>query len=218
LLDVAGAPILRHVMGIFAAQGHTDFVLAAGFMAEMIDEFAATLPSSWSVDVIDTGVETNTAKRLVMCRDVLGDPFFATYGDGLADIDLGALVAFHGSHGGAATVTAVPLRSQYGTLEVGDGGQVQRFKEKPLLDDHWINGGFFVFDERVFEQWAGDDLEREVLPALARNGELFAYHHRGFWRSMDTYKDALELSALCGDGDAAHGRIPPWTRPERSAP
>jgi glucose-1-phosphate cytidylyltransferase len=217
LLDVAGEPILRHVMGIFAAQGHTDFVLAAGFMAEMIDDFATTLPAEWDVEVVDTGLETNTGERLAKCRDRLGERFFATYGDGLADIDLAALLAFHGEHGGAATVTTVPLRSQFGTLELGTGGRVEKFKEKPILEDHWINGGFFVFDERAFDQWKGDDLERDVLPELAGQGELFAYRHRGFWKSMDTYKDALELTALCRDGEGPRGRIPPWTRPEPSA-
>jgi glucose-1-phosphate cytidylyltransferase len=169
------------------------------------------------VEVVDTGLETNTGERLAKCRDRLGERFFATYGDGLADIDLAALLAFHGEHGGAATVTTVPLRSQFGTLELGTGGRVEKFKEKPILEDHWINGGFFVFDERAFDQWKGDDLERDVLPELAGKGELFAYRHRGFWKSMDTYKDALELTALCRDGEGARGRIPPWTRPEPSA-
>jgi glucose-1-phosphate cytidylyltransferase len=217
LLDVAGEPILRHVMGIFAAQGHTDFVLAAGFMAEMIEEFATTLPSEWNVDVVDTGLDTNTGGRLAKCRDRLGASFFATYGDGLADIDLDALLAFHRAHDGAATVTTVPLRSQFGTLELGPSARVDAFKEKPVLEDHWINGGFFVFDDRSFEQWKGEDLEREVLPELAAAGELYAYRHRGFWKSMDTYKDALELTALCRDDEGARGRIPPWTRPARSA-
>jgi glucose-1-phosphate cytidylyltransferase len=209
LLDVAGEPILRHVMGIFAAQGHTDFVLAAGFMAEMIDEFATALPSEWAVEVVDTGLETNTGERLAKCRGLLGERFFATYGDGLADIDLGALLAFHDEHGGAATVTTVPLRSQFGTLELGASGQVEKFKEKPVLEDHWINGGFFVFDGRAFDQWKGEDLEREVLPELAGNGELYAYRHRGFWKSMDTYKDALELTRLCASGSAPWRAAPP---------
>ena len=110
-----------------------------------------------------------------------------------------ALVGFHEAHDGSATVTTVPLHSQYGTLELGAGARVERFTEKPILDDHWINGGFFVFDQRAFEHWKGDDLEREVLPGLAALGQLYAYRHRGFWKSMDTYKDALELTALCGE-------------------
>jgi glucose-1-phosphate cytidylyltransferase len=145
----------------------------------------------------------------------LGPTFLATYGDGLGSIDVDALLRFHASHAGAVTVTAVPLPSPYGTLEWDETGRVTRFVEKPRLSDHWINAGFFVFDDRVFDNWSGDDLEREVLPALAEAGELYVHQHVGFWRSMDTYKDALELSALCAEGDG------PWTTlaaPESSSP
>jgi glucose-1-phosphate cytidylyltransferase len=136
----------------------------------------------------------------------VGETFFATYADGLGDVDLTALLSFHHAHPGAATLTTVPLPSQYGTIEQGEDGKVLRFREKPVLPDHWINGGFFVFDRRAFENWQGNDLEREVLPALGAAGELYAYRHRGFWKSMDTYKDALDLTAL-----AAEGRKP-WAR------
>jgi glucose-1-phosphate cytidylyltransferase len=206
LLEVAERPVLRHVMDLYAAQGFTDFVLAAGFKHELIAEFAATLPREWTVSVRDTGLDTATGARVAACRDELGERFFATYADGLADVDLGAVLAFHAAHGAPATVTSVPLPSQYGTLDVDDDGRVRRFVEKPVLPDHWINGGFFAFDERVFARWTGDDLEGEVLPALAAAGELRAYRHHGFWKSMDTYKDALELTRL------ASGGRPPWTR------
>jgi len=207
LLDVAGQPILRHVMGIFAAQGHTDFVLAAGFRADLIEEFAAGLPSAWAVDVRDTGERTNTGARVRAVRDLLDDDFFLTYGDGVGDVDLRALAAFHGAHTGRATVTTVPLPSPYGTIHADGTGKVTDFREKPRLTDHWINAGFLVVSPSAFDGWHGDDLEREVLPALAAAGELFAYRHHGFWRSMDTYKDALELTTLA----AAHpGGNPPW--------
>jgi glucose-1-phosphate cytidylyltransferase len=137
--------------------------------------------------------------------DGLGGTFFATYGDGLGSVDLRQLLEFHRSHGGAVTVTTVPLPSPYGTLEWDETGRVTRFVEKPSLPDHWINAGFFVMEERVIESFRGDDLERDVLPALADRGELYVHKHFGFWRSMDTYKDALELSALCKEGDG------PWT-------
>jgi glucose-1-phosphate cytidylyltransferase len=137
---------------------------------------------------------------------LVGETFFVTYADGLADVDLGALVRFHRSHPGTATVTTVPLPSPYGTLDCDSDGRVRDFSEKPMLYDHWINAGFFVFDHQVFQHWDGDDLERQVLPNLARRGELYAYRHGGFWKSMDTYKDALELTMLCGEGH------PPWTR------
>jgi glucose-1-phosphate cytidylyltransferase len=208
LLEVAGEPILRHVMDLYAGQGYLDFVLAAGFKAELIEQFAATLPGSWRVDVIDTGEETGTGERVHRCRALLGETFFATYADGVGDVDVDALLAFHLAHPGSATVTTVPLRSQYGTLVSDRDGRVREFHEKPVLPDHWINAGFFVFDQRVFELWNGDDLEREVLPALGASGELFAYRHEGFWRSMDTYKDALELTSLCADGRAPWNRLP----------
>jgi glucose-1-phosphate cytidylyltransferase len=200
LLEVAGRPVLRHVMDIYARQGFRSFVLAAGFMADAIGDYAATVPDAWDVEVLDTGEDTNTGERVLRCRQAVGETFFVTYSDGLADIDLHALLERHQTHDGSATLTTVPLRSQYGTVEYTDDGRVSRFREKPVLGDHWINGGFFVFDERAFDHWRGEDLEREVLPALGEAGQLYVYRHSGFWRSMDTYKDALELSALAVEG------------------
>jgi glucose-1-phosphate cytidylyltransferase len=211
LLEVAGQPVLLHVMNIYAAAGYRSFVLAAGFKIDAIRAFADGLPEAWTVDVIDTGIESNTGERIAQCRDVAGETFFATYADGLADIDLNALLDFHRAHEGSATMTTVPLPSQYGTISYGEDGRVQSFKEKPVLEDHWINAGFFVFDDRAFDRWAGSDLEREVLPSLGDARELFAYRHRGFWRSMDTYKDALELTSLVVEGKG------PWIRSETRA-
>jgi glucose-1-phosphate cytidylyltransferase len=207
LLEVGDRPVLEHVMGIYAEQGFDDFVLAAGFRCDLVREFADGLDRGWAVEVVDTGEDTNTGGRVHACRDRLGDTAFVTYGDGVGDVDLRALLAFHHGHAGAATLTTVPLPSQYGTIEADAGGRVERFREKPRLPDHRINAGFFVFDRRAFDRWEGDDLEREVLPALARGGELFAYAHEGFWKSMDTYKDALELSELCRPWP------PPWALP-----
>jgi glucose-1-phosphate cytidylyltransferase len=206
LLPVAGRPVVGHVLDVFAGQGVTDFVLAAGVRHDLIAEFAAQEPPPRRVEVIDTGEDTGTGGRIRRCLDRVGPTFFATYADGLSDVDLAALLAFHHDHGGAATLTTVPLPSPYGTLDCDDDGRVRRFREKPTLLDRWINGGFFVFEQRALASTAGDDLERDVLPALSDAGELFAYRHRGFWKSMDTYKDALELTALCQDGSA------PWLR------
>jgi glucose-1-phosphate cytidylyltransferase len=206
LLEVAGVPVLRHVMKIYADQGFSSFVLSAGFKADLIRSFAASAPREWDIEVVDTGADTNTGGRIVGVKDVVGETFFATYSDGLGDVDLHALLAFHASHAGAATLTTVPLPSQYGTIEQSSDGKVERFREKPVLPEHWINGGFFVFDRRAFDVWHGEDLEREVLPALGAAGELYAYRHSGFWKSMDTYKDALDLSALAKDGRG------PWER------
>jgi len=204
LLEVAGEPVLRHLMGIYAAHGFTDFVLAAGYKQELLGSFAAGLPASWKVEVVDTGEDTNTGGRVARCRGLLADTFFLTYADGLGDVDLPRLLEFHLRHPGCATLTTVPLPSQYGTIEIGDSGRVAAFAEKPRLIDHCINAGFFVVDQRAFDWWAGEDLERDVLPALGAAGELYAYRHDGFWRSLDTYKDALELGALCVPGP------PPW--------
>jgi len=206
LLEVAGRPVLLHVMEIYADQGFTSFVLSAGFKADMIRDFAASAPAGWEIEVIDTGEDTNTGGRVTGVRDQVGDTFFATYSDGLGDVDLRALLAFHQSHDGAGTLTTVPLPSQYGTIEQTKDGRVERFREKPVLADHWINGGFFVFDRRAFDLWQGEDLERDVLPALGAAGELYAYRHSGFWKSMDTYKDALDLSELAKEGRG------PWAR------
>ncbi len=204
LLEVGDRPVLAHLMELFAAQEYTDFVLAGGFMLALIEQFAATLPAEWTVEVVDTGEDTNTGGRVARCADRVGDTFFVTYGDGLGNVDLAELQRFHRSHGGLATLTTVPLPSQYGTIDVGGDGRVLEFKEKPKLLDHLINAGFFVFDRTAFDRWPGEDLERDVLPAFGRDGELFAYRHHGFWKSMDTYKDALDLGALCTD------RPGPW--------
>lgn len=207
LLEVAGRPVLHHLLDIYAGQGFTDFVLAAGYLAHEIVAFARDLPHAWTVEVIDTGEDTATGERLLRCRDAVSGTFLANYADGLADVDLPALLATHRAHAGCATLTSVPLPSPYGTLELGDDGQVTDFHEKPALLDHRINGGYFVFDDVVFDRWTGTDLEREVLPALAKTGQLHHHRHEGFWRSLDTYKDALELSEL-----AAGPWSPPWRR------
>lgn len=209
LLEVAGRPVLGHVMDVYARQGFCDFVLAAGFKVELIERFAAGLPGGWQVDVVDTGEDANTADRVRSCAPRMGERYFLTYADGLGNVNLSALARFHDEHAGAATMTSVPLPSQYGTVQfVGD--QVSSFTEKPRLADHWINAGFFVVDRRADKWMAGSDFEREVLPALAEAGELYAFRHGGFWRSMDTYKDALELTGLCADG------APPWMAPPAS--
>jgi glucose-1-phosphate cytidylyltransferase len=204
LLDVAGRPILEHVLDIYARQGVRRFVLAAGYKGDLIREFAASLLSDWDVQVIDTGEDTNTGERIRLCQDFVEDRFFATYADGVGNVNLRTLMDVHLSGGGPATITTVPLPSQYGTVDIDAAGRVVRFKEKPRLLDHWINGGFFVMDRQVFDHWIGEDLEKEILPNLASIGKLQAYRHDGFWKSMDTYKDALDLTRLADTG------TPPW--------
>ncbi|MGH9186397.1 MAG: sugar phosphate nucleotidyltransferase [Acidimicrobiales bacterium] len=204
LLHVAEQPILLHLMNIYAAQGFTDFMLAGGYRVDMLAEFAERLDTGWRVEVVDTGEDADTGERVVRCRERMGETFHLTYGDGLGDVDLVALVDFHRSHPGSLTVTTVPLPSQYGTLVLDGGGRVVEFEEKPVLSDHLINAGFFVVDQVAFDHWSTPSLERDVLPALSAAGELYAFTHRGFWKSMDTYKDALDLTELCTGRDA------PW--------
>lgn len=206
LLTVHGVPVVQHVMEIYAAQGHRKFVLAAGYRSELLDEHFRHPPDGWDVSVLDTGEDTATGDRLVQAGAVLeGERFHATYADGLAPVDLAALEVCHREAGNLVTVTTVPLRSQFGTLVIDERGKVTRFDEKPVLHDHWINAGFFLVERRALSVWEGQDLEREVLPALARRGSVGAYRHEGFWKSMDTYKDRQELEALA----TAPGG-PPW--------
>jgi len=203
LLEVGGRPVLEHLLEVYAGQGHTDFVLLGGYMIELLEEFAAGLPSDWDVEVMDTGVETNTGGRVRRAAHAADGTFFLTYADGLGNVDLAALLEEHRRLGRLATLTAVPLPSQYGTIDIEDGsGEVTGFNEKPRLPDHLINAGFFVMEAGVFDRWPdpGEDLERDVLPVLGKLGELSAYRHDGFWKSMDTYKDAVELGELCADG------------------
>ena len=138
----------------------------------------------------------------------------ATYGDGLGNVDLGALLDFHKQKAGLATVTTVPLRSQYGTVHFDDQGRVHRFVEKPIINDCWINAGFFVFEADVFSAWQGQNLEVEVLPNLAKQGALFAFQHSGFWKSMDTSKDQQEMERICNGGE---GTAAPWNQFELTA-
>lgn len=150
----------------------------------------------WNIKVLDTGQESDTAQRIYNCRDHVGDRFFATYGDGLGDVDLHALIEFHQKAGGLATLTSVPLRSQYGTMLFEGGNRISEFREKPVIEDCWINAGFFVFEKSVFDVWEGKNLEVDVFPALAHRGAIFAYKHFGFWKSMDTSKDLQELERI----------------------
>jgi glucose-1-phosphate cytidylyltransferase len=204
LLPVSGRPVLEHVMELYARRGVTRFVLALGYLGDrIVDHFGGR--ADWDIDFVDTGLETGTGERVRRCAPRAGGRFFCTYADGLGDVDLDALLRAHAESGAEATVTTVPLPSPYGTLDIDATGRVRGFREKPRLVDHWINAGFFVFEPQVFTRIGGEDLEREVLPALAAEGTLNAHRHTGFWHSLDTYKHLQELEAL-----AAEGPRPPW--------
>lgn len=199
MLAVAGRPMLRHVLDIYAAQGCREFVLAAGYLKHVIADYVSTsVPDDWRVEVVDTGEDADTGERLVQCLDRVGETFFATYGDGVGDVDVHGLLRQHQDSGAGVTVTVVPLPSPYGTLVIDEGRRVREFREKPRLVDHPINAGFFAMQNDDLRRVAGTgvSLERDLLPALGEAGRLFAYRHDGFWRSTDTHKDVLELDRL----------------------
>ena len=195
LMPVAGYPILEQVMRIYASQGLNEFVLALGHMKDDIIRYAKSRSSVYSVECVDTGAETDTGGRVRRSLGSLGDRFHCTYVDGVGDIDVGALQAQH-ARGGLGTVTVTPLRSQYGIVKYDEQDRVTEFVEKPVLREYWINAGFFVFERAAIADTPGENLERDILPALAARGVLNVYRHSGFWRSMDTHKDQQELHEL----------------------
>jgi glucose-1-phosphate cytidylyltransferase len=206
LVEIGGRPILWHVIQIYAAQGFDRFLLATGYMGEAVAEFAAAerWPQGVRVECVDTGLDTPTGARVRALGERLrGKAFCATYADGVADVDLGALVDFHREHGALASVTVVRPHLQWGVAE-RDGDDVTGVVEKPR-SEHWINGGFFCFEPGVLDYLDEDSvLEREPLSRLAADGELRAFRHEGFWDCMDTYKDAVVLNDLWTAGRA------PW--------
>lgn len=201
MLPINGQPILIHVMRLFAEQGHKEFILSLGYRKEVIIDYFHKKRLDWDVKLIDTGDETDTGGRIEKCKHLLNDTFMATYVDGLSDVSLDNVIDYHNSHDGLATVTSVPLRSQYGTIDYDDTGKIVGFKEKPVLYEHWINAGFFVFDRTVFDHWTGENLEKDVFPALVEKNLLYAYRHDGFFKSMDTYKDQQEIEEMYRNGD-----------------
>lgn len=207
LVEIGGRPILWHVMQLYAARGLRRFVLCTGYKGELIERFAAaeSWPDGVAVACVETGHDTPTGGRIAAAADHLdGAAFCATYADGVADVDLRALLAFHRAHGDLATVTVVRPELQFGVTELNGDGRVRGFVEKPRTRQ-WVNGGFFCFEPGVLELLDEDSvLEREPLEALAAAGQLHAYRHEGFWDCMDTYKDAVLLNDLWARGAA------PW--------
>ena len=203
-MPINGTPILVHLMRIYAQQGFREFVLAAGHRQEMLYDYFEGRFRKWKVAIVDTGAESDTGERIRRCAHEVGDTFFATYGDGLGNVNLEGLLAYHRGHGGLATITSVPLRSQYGRILADSSGRVTRFEEKPVIRDHWINAGFFVFQKSAFDHWEGRNLETDILPRLAHMNRLHTFLHEGFWKSMDTSKDQQEMEKLSGSG------TPPW--------
>jgi glucose-1-phosphate cytidylyltransferase len=229
MIEVGGKPMLWHIMKLYAAHGVNDFIICCGYKGYLIKEYFANYflhmsdvtfdmvnnrmevhqkhAEPWRVTLVDTGEDTMTGGRLRRVAAYLRgeDAFCFTYGDGLADIDIAAEIAFHRAHGKLATVTAVMPPGRYGAL-VRDGDHVQGFIEKPRGDGGWINGGFFVLSPQVLARIAGDSTswELEPLTGLARDGQLQAFEHRGFWQPMDTLREKNLLEDLWQSGRA------PW--------
>lgn len=229
MIEVGGHPILWHIMKHFSHHGHYEFVICLGYRGYFVKEyfanyvlhnsdltvdlrdgsleFKSSVREPWRVTLIDTGDGTMTGGRLKRIKAQLrpDEPFFCTYGDGVSDVDLGHLAAFHRAHGREATITAVVPPGRYGALDI-DGDVVRRFVEKPQGDEGTISGGFFVLNPSVLERIADDGTAFEGAPleSLARDGELMAYRHSGFWAAMDTLRDKRHLEDLWAKGNA------PW--------
>jgi glucose-1-phosphate cytidylyltransferase len=207
LVEIGARPILWHVMQIYLAQGFRRFLLLTGYRGEEIEAFvaASAWPDDASIRCLPTGPDTPTGGRVLRALEALdGSAFCATYADGVADIDLASLLAYHQAHGRMATMTVVRPHLQFGVAEMNGDGVVRGFVEKPR-SEHWVNGGFFCFEPSVCAVLEPESvLEHEPLQRLAAAGELRAFRHEGFWDCMDTYKDAVELGDLWAQGQA------PW--------
>jgi glucose-1-phosphate cytidylyltransferase len=230
MVEIGGLPMLVHIMDGYARHGIADFVVACGYKGDVIKSWfrdfslasgdleidlasgrvdaVAANARDWRVSLVDTGLDTFTGGRLKRLAPRLCDgTFLATYGDGLADVDIARLVQFHRAHGRLATVTAVHPPARFGALDL-DGDRVTDFAEKVQAREGWINGGFFVFEPAVLDRIGGDgsSLEHDLLATLTAEGELMAYRHEGFWHPVDTLRDKLALQALWESGQA------PWAQ------
>jgi glucose-1-phosphate cytidylyltransferase len=240
MVEIGTRPIIWHILKSYAHYGFGDFFIALGYKGEHIKryfaEYAALAtnmtvdvaagtvqtherdlePDDWRVTLIDTGRHTETGGRLLKLAPYLdGERFMMTFGDGVANVDIADLVAFHLAHGKLATLTAVRPPARFGHVEL-DGNQVAEFSEKPQAGEGWINGGFFVLEPEVLDYIGGEDthFQREPLEQLAREGELMAYRHTGFWQCMDTLRDKLLLQQLW-DCDAPPWRV--WATPDATS-
>jgi glucose-1-phosphate cytidylyltransferase len=199
-------PIIWHLMNIYASQGYSQFVIAGGYRVDVIEDWAANLKTSWGIEVLDTGLETQTGGRIKACMNHIGnEKVFATYGDGLGSVNLRNLIDFHDSHGKQATLTSVRPPARFGVLE-SENGLVTHFGEKSQTDSGWINGGFFVLEPTVsnYVKALFEPFETGAIPRLVKDKELMAFHHHGFWQPMDTLRERTELSEL------AQKKTPPW--------
>lgn len=227
MVEIGGMPILWHIMKIYSAHGFNDFVVCLGYKGYIVKEYFAnyflhqsdvtidlstnqvevhdSYAEPWKITLVDTGKDSMTGGRIRRIRHHIGnEPFLLTYGDGVGDVDITKLVAFHQQQGKRCTLTAVQPSARFGALDVSETNEVRSFLEKPKGDGAWINGGFFVCQPEVFDYIAGDDTtwERSPMETLAAEGELAAFKHDGFWKPMDTLRDKLELETAWNAGTA----------------
>jgi glucose-1-phosphate cytidylyltransferase len=198
MVEISGRPILWHLMSIFAAQGVNDFIVATGYKSEVIDEWVEKVTEPWSINSLYTGLDTHTGGRILECmKSAKGERVFATYGDGLGNVNLRKLLDFHNHQGKIATVTAVRPPARFGVIE-SQNGIVTKFGEKNQSDAGWINGGFFVLEPDVasYIHDLSEPFESGALPRLVNDKELASYHHSGFWQPMDTLREKHDLEKL----------------------
>jgi glucose-1-phosphate cytidylyltransferase len=230
MIEIGGKPILWHIMKLYSHFGFNEFIILLGYKGYVVKEYFSnyflhqsdvTFDLSnntmeirkqhcepWKVTLIDTGLMTQTGGRILRAKPYVGkESFMLTYGDGVSDVNVQKLLAFHKSHGHTATVTAVQPEGRYGTVIASSDGKIANFAEKPPGDGAWINAGFFVLEPRVFDYLKDGDntiLERAPLENLAKDGELYSFKHHGFWKAMDTLRDKTQLQEMCDNGDT------PW--------
>ena len=207
MVPIGGKPIIDHIMQIYSNHGHKDFYVALGYKGEIIEEYFKD-NDLWNINLIKTGSNSMTGGRLKRLQKIIGkERFMLTYGDGLSNINISELIAFHKKHGKLVTVSAVRPPARFGALKI-NGSEVINFKEKSQLDESWINGGFFVIEPEFFEMINGDEtvLEKEPLEQAASMKELMAYKHEGFWQCMDHKLDKDLLDEMCKNGNA------PWLK------
>ena len=223
MVEIGGKPILWHIMKIYSHYGFNDFIICLGYKGYFIKEYFInyylynsditvelgsnnlevhyTNTESFKVTLVDTGVDTNTAGRIKRIEKYLTEgSFMLTYGDGVSNINLNELLSFHRAHGKLATLTSVQMPGRFGNLDTNDLGVVKNFEEKPDGDGHWINGGFFVLNRDIFKYLQGNmdstQWEKQPLAQIAKDGQLAAYRHKGFWKCMDALRDKIELEEL----------------------
>jgi len=205
MVKIGGEPILTHIMKIYKSFGINDFIIAAGYKKEVIIDYYKNSKEFKNLKIIDTGKDTMTGGRLLRLKPIFtkNEDFFMTYGDGLCDVDLNHLKSFHFNHKKLATVTAVHPPIKFGELEI-ENEKVKKFEEKPQTKAGWINGGFFILNYKVFDYIKGDRIlfERQPMEQLAKEENLMAFKHKGFWKCMDSLRDKIDLDKLCSENKA----------------